>query len=80
MAYKTDKLKARIIEKFGDQAHFADAMGMQKSTLSRILATGREWKGSHMMRAIDLLEIPASQIDSYFFESEVAEKQPSEVV
>lgn len=80
MAYKTDKLKARIIEKFGDQKHFAEAMGINESTLSRILSTGREWKGSLMMKAIELLEIPAVQVDSYFFESEVANSQPKETV
>lgn len=80
MAYKTDKLKARIIEKFGDQKHFAEAMGINESTLSRILSTGREWKGSMMMKAIELLEIPAVQVDSYFFESEVVKTQPKETV
>lgn len=80
MAYKTDKLKARIIEKFGDQKHFAEAMGMNESTISRILSTGREWKGSLMMKAIRLLEIPDVQIDSYFFESKVAKRQPRETI
>lgn len=80
MAYKTDKLKARIIEKFGDQKHFAEAMGMNESTISRILSTGREWKGSMMMRAIRLLEIPDELIDSYFFESKVVKRQPRETV
>ena len=78
MAYKTDKLKARIIEKFGDQKSFAEALGMQESTLSRILSDGREWKGSMMMRAIELLEIPAVQVDSYFFEPAVVKRQPKE--
>lgn len=80
MAYKTDKLKSRIIEKFGDQKHFAEAMGMNESTISRILSTGREWKGSMMMRAIRLLEIPDELIDSYFFESKVVKRQPRETV
>lgn len=80
MAYKTDKLKARIVEKFGDQKTFAEAMGMNESTLSRYLASGSDWRGSLMMKAIDLLEIPSTQIDSYFFDQEVSKEKPKETV
>ena len=79
MAYETNKLKARIIEKYGDQKHFAEAIGMQESTLSRLLSDGKEWKGSMMMKAIDLLEIPSTQVDSYFFEPKVVKSQPQGV-
>ena len=79
MAYETNKLKARIIEKYGDQKHFAEAIGMQESTLSRLLSDGKEWKGSMMMKAIDLLEIPSTQVDSYFFEPMVVKSQPQGV-
>lgn len=80
MTYKTDKLKARIIEKFGDYKTFADAMGMDKSTLSRLLSEGRDWKGSQLMKAIELLEIPAMQVDAYFFEPAVVKTQQKETV
>ena len=36
MAYKTDKLQARIAEKFGTQSAFAEAIGMDKTTLNRV--------------------------------------------
>ena len=75
MAYKTDKLKARIIEKYGNQKNFAEAMKMEESTLSRYLA-GKDWKGATMMKAIELLEIPLEEINSYFFEPAVAKSQP----
>lgn len=78
MAYKTDKLKARIVEKFGDQKSFAEAMGMSESTLSRYLSSGIDWKASLMMMAIDLLEIPSSQIESYFFEQQVSKEKQKE--
>lgn len=79
MAYKTDKLQSRIVEKFGSQAAFADAIGMDKSTLFKLLKEGREWKGSKLMQAIKLLSIPKSEIDSYFFEEIVEETQQKEV-
>lgn len=76
MTYKTDKLQSRIIEKFGTQAAFAEALGMDKTTLSRLLSEGREWKGSKMMKAVEVLEIPAEEIVSYFFAPAVEELQP----
>lgn len=75
MTYKTEKLKARIIEKFGNQKAFAEALGMTEASLSRLLTSGKDWKGSMLMRAIELLEIPATQIDSYFFEPAVSKKK-----
>lgn len=79
MAYKTDKLKARIVEKYGDQKTFAEALGMNESTLSRLLTEGKDWKGSMLMKAIDLLEIPQTQVDSYFFEPAVSKEKLQEV-
>lgn len=79
MTYKTDKLKARIVEKFGDQKTFAEALGMTESMLSRLLNEGKDWKGSMLMKAVDLLEIPSTQVDSYFFEPVVSKEKPEEV-
>lgn len=75
MAYKTDKLAARITEKYGSQKAFAKALGMYESTLSRYLSSGRDWKGSKLIQAIKLLEIPEKEIDAYFFDPRVAENQ-----
>lgn len=76
MRYKTERLQARIAEKFGTQKAFADAIGMEKSTLSRYLSQGKDWKGSLMIKAVEVLEIPADEIDSYFFEPAVVKSQP----
>lgn len=71
MTYNTNKLQTRIIEKFGTQTAFADALGMDKSTLNKLINEGRDWKASKMIKAVELLEIPANEIDSYFFASAV---------
>ena len=52
---------------------------MNESTLSRLLAEGKDWKGSMLMKAIDLLEIPQTQVDSYFFEPAVSKEKLQEV-
>ena len=76
MSYKTEKLQARIVERYGTQKAFADAIGMEKSTLSRYLSQGKDWKGSLLIKAVEALEIPADEIDSYFFEPAVVKSQP----
>lgn len=76
MEYTTTKLKARIVEKFGNQKSFAEAMEMHEGTLSRYLAGEHEWKASAMIKAAELLEIPADQVASYFFETAVAKSKP----
>lgn len=75
MSYDSTKLKTRIIERFGNQKKFAEALGIEESTVSRYL-DGREWKGSTMVRAIKILEIPFDEVDSYFFEPKVVNLQP----
>jgi len=76
MAYQTDKLKARIIEKFGDQRKFAQAIGISEPTLSKYLSTGRDWKGSSIIKAIRALEIPDNEVDAYFFVPAVSKSKP----
>ena len=76
MAYETEKLKARILEKYSNQKNFAEAMEMSESTLSRYLAGDNEWKASTMIKAAELLEIPAEQVGTYFFETKVSKGKP----
>lgn len=79
MAYQTDKLEARIVEKFGTQKAFAEAIGLKRSTLSRYLSTGRDWRGSTLIKAVRALEIPQNEIDSYFFAPRVPQVEPKGV-
>lgn len=78
MTFKTDKLRGRIVEKFGDQKTFAEALGMTEAMLSRLLNSGKDWKGTFLLKAIDLLEIPSSQVNDYFFEPAVSKKKQKE--
>lgn len=78
MIYKTEKLKARIVEKYGTQKAFAEALGMTEPSLSRLLTNGKDWKASMIMKAIDLLEIPSAQVDAYFFEPAVSKEKQEE--
>lgn len=77
--YNTTKLKARIVEKFGSQNKFAEAIGVDKSVVSKCLNEGRDWKGSNLIKAMRVLEIGDSEVDSYFFTPAVKKTQPREV-
>ena len=76
MAYQTDKLEARIVERFGTQKAFAQAIGVSRSAVCRYLKDGRDWRGSSLMKAIRALEIPNDEIDSYFFVPRVTQMEP----
>lgn len=78
MAYKTDKLEARIVEKFGTQKAFAQAIGASRSAVCRYIKEGHDWRGSTLIKAIRVLEIPQEEIEAYFFEPRVAKKHPKE--
>lgn len=75
MIYKTDRLKERILERCGSFKEFADRLGMDKTTLSKALSNGSEWKGSNLMRAIEILEIPMEEVNTYFFTPSVGSEK-----
>ena len=77
--FNTDKLKARIMERFDTQKAFAEALGIPDSTLSRYLTEGGNWRGSILIKAVRLLDIPDDEVDVYFFEPKVAKREPEGV-
>lgn len=65
-----EKLKERIDKMFPSRAEFAKAIGVDPSVLSRMLASGN-WKADRIEAAVRVLKIPARDIPSYFFATEV---------
>ena len=61
------KLRGRIVEKFGSQSAFADAMGWRKALLSAKLNNKSEWGFAEVIKACKLLEISLSEAHEYFF-------------
>ena len=72
-----DKLKARIDEQFKTRAAFAEAIGVDASTLSRMLSSGN-WKADRIEAAVKVLKIPPKDIPAYFFVSTVVNKTTKE--
>lgn len=61
------KLRGRIVEKFGKQGAFADKIGRSEKSISEWLNNQGYWPHEDMIRAIEVLEIPESDIGAYFF-------------
>ncbi len=60
-------LRGRIRACFGTQAHFAQAMDMSECALSQKLNGRSEWTAGEIRKTCQLLEIPGSDIELYFF-------------
>ena len=73
MSYDYRKLRGRIREKFGTQAEFSRNIGLSEVSVSNKLNTVVDWGQDEMESAIVALEIPLSDIHSYFF-THVVEK------
>lgn len=69
------KLRGRIRENFGTQDKFAEAIGMNKSTLSQKLNAKVEWSRLEVEKACQLLDIDMSEIGAYFFTEKVGKPQ-----
>lgn len=71
MIYDYSKLNGKIIEKFGKQYAFAEAIGWSERTCCLKLNNKVEWKQSEIIGACKLLGIQESEICAYFFAYEV---------
>ena len=60
-------LRGKIVEVFGTNAAFADAIGMDGSTLSAKLNNKSPWKREEIEKACGLLDIPLENVFVYFF-------------
>lgn len=69
--FETDKLRGRIVEKYGSQNAFSAATGNSISFISQYL-NGHTFLDQRVMNKwIELLEIPETEIDQYFFKPKV---------
>ena len=71
MAFNYNKLRGRIVEIFGTQKNFADAMKWSERTLSLKMNNQRTWKQNDIAKAIYLLRLSDTDIQEYFFTIEV---------
>lgn len=68
MIKKYRKLRGLIREKFGTHENFAKAMNMSLSTMSAKLTGKTDWTRAEIERAVQLLNIPPTEVAVYFFD------------
>lgn len=71
MTFDYSKLKGKIIEVFGSQYRFAEAMGWSERTTTLKMNNARCWKQPDICKASSLLGIEYYEIPEYFFKEKV---------
>lgn len=67
MPFDYSKLNGRIVQKYGTQLKFAEAMELSERSMSLKLNCKIGWKQSEILKACKLLEIAIVEIPDYFF-------------
>ena len=65
--YQYNKLRGRIVEKFGTQEKFAKAVGISENALSKKMQCKTGISQSDMSLWSELLDISMSEYGEYFF-------------
>jgi len=65
--YNYNKLRGRIVEKYGTQDKFAEAVGMSKQGVSLKMTGKTSFSQGDINKWCDLLDIKTEQIAEYFF-------------
>lgn len=71
MSFNYAKLRGKIVEMYGSQTKFAEAMGISDRMLSLRMNGKSGWKQADIVKACELLQLDASDITLYFFNIEV---------
>lgn len=71
MAFNYDKLKGKIVEKYGTQRMFAKALQVSEKTLSLKLNNKIFFSQDEITKASELLGIRLDEIQIYFFKKKV---------
>lgn len=69
--FNHNKLRGRIIEKYGSISKFSIAWGKSKNTVSKKLNNGFRFSSDDIVEISDMLEIPPYEIGDYFFKQKV---------
>ena len=67
MGYTYDKLRGRIIEKYGSQEKYADVLGISTNSLSKKMTGKTGFSQKDITIWADLLNIDKAEDGEYFF-------------
>lgn len=69
------KLRGKIREVYGINEKFANAMGMDLSSLSAKLNNKSPWKREEIEKACELLDVRIEEVHLYFFSQKIGISQ-----
>lgn len=73
MEINYNKLKGRIIEKYGSFYNFADALGVSKVSLSKKMNGHSGFSRDDIVKWCGLLSIDRNDLEAYFFATDLNE-------
>ena len=65
--YQYDKLRGRIVERYGTQGNFANALGLSSNSVSKKLNCKTGFTQEEMNKWAELLDINLNEYPDYFF-------------
>ena len=71
MSFDYNKLKARIVEKYGNQTNFVKAFGVSENTFSRKMNNKNRFTSDDIVKIAEMLDIEKEYIGIYFFTPKV---------
>lgn len=66
--YNYNKLKGKIVEVYGNQVRFAQALAINEGTLSLKLKGKYDFTQSEILKSCKLLGIPMKEVSAYFLQ------------
>jgi transcriptional regulator with XRE-family HTH domain len=72
MTFIYNKLRGRIVEIFGTQKKFADALGISDATVASRLSGRLKFSQDEIIAWCNALKIEANEIGVYFFDYELS--------
>ena len=67
MAFNYQKLRGRMVEKYGSQTEFAKAFGVSENTMSQKMNNKTRFTSDDIIKIADMLEIDQNDVGEYFF-------------
>jgi len=71
MAYNYNKLRGRIVEKYGSQEKFSNAVGISSVAISKKMRSITGFSQDDIVRWSALLDIDLKEVSEYFFDQKV---------
>ena len=70
-----NRLRGRIIEKYGSQAEFSEVLGITKTAMSLKMGGKRGFSQQDIVKWCELLDIDFDEIGYFFFEGKIEKKK-----